>query len=170
MKKIKPKIYIRDRKKLEKRRIAAGKLFDKGVSQVKISIKYNVTKAAVSQWHTAWKKNKKKGLLSKGTPGFASVFTKEKKNKLKKLIQDGPVSLGYDTDYWTIACIQDVAKKKLRITLGYTSIWTTVKGLRLSCQKPERRARERDEKAIDIWKHTTFPDLKKNGPRNIDII
>ena len=157
------KTIIRDQKELEKRRLEAGKLFDKGVSQVSISKKYHVSRAAVSQWHTMWSKNKKTGLKSKGHPGFASQFTNEKKKKLKAIILAGSLKSGYQTDFWTIDRIREVTRKQLKINLGYTRVWNTVISLGMSAQKPERRARERNNEAILTWKLKKFPRLKKMG-------
>jgi transposase len=38
-----------------------------------------------------------------------------------------------------------------------------LKKLRLSLQKPERRANQRDEEAIERWKEERWPSLKR-GP------
>lgn len=152
-----------DRKGLERRRVQAGKLFEKGASQVEISKKYGVSRAAACQWHKMWKKNKKKGLLSKGAPGFDSKITEAKKKKLKDIILKGPIKSGYETDFWTVERIREVTKKKLRISLGYTRVWNAVLSLGFTCQKPERRAMERNEKSITDWKLKEFPRLKKMG-------
>jgi transposase len=34
-------------------------------------------------------------------------------------------------------------------------------GLGWTCQKPERRAKERDEESIKNWVQTTWPEIKK---------
>lgn len=153
----------RDRAVLEKRRISAGKMFERGVSQAAVSKKYDVSRAAVCQWYAQWRKNKKTGLLSRGAPGFDSQLTEKKKKQLKQIIMKGPIASLYDTDFWTIDRIRAVAQKKLKVNLGYTRIWNTVIGLGFSCQKPERRAKERNEKAIIDWKLKEFPRLKKMG-------
>tara|TARA_B110001454_G_C12658519_1_gene408493 strand:+ start:186 stop:665 length:480 start_codon:yes stop_codon:yes gene_type:complete len=156
-------ITKRNPHELEKRRLQAGKMFEKGVSQVRISQKFTVSRAAVCQWYTMWKTDKKKGLKSRGLPGFDSKLTEEKKKKLKNIILNGPIKSGYVTDFWTINRVRAVTKKQLNVDLGYTRIWNTVLSLGFSCQKPERRARERNEKAIVDWKQNTFPRLKKMG-------
>jgi transposase len=38
--------------------------------------------------------------------------------------------------------------------------------LGFSCQRPERRAIERDEKAIRQWKRVQWPELKKKRDAN----
>jgi len=156
-------IIKRDRKALEKRRLAAGKLFDQGESQASIAKKHKVSTAAVCKWHTAWEADKRKGLLSKGPTGAEPILNATNRMKLKKEILRGPAKAGYSTDFWTLERIRVLAKKKLKIELGTTSVWRTVIGLGFSVQKPERRARERDEKAITDWKLKTFPRLKKMG-------
>lgn len=153
----------RDRKALEQRRMKAGRLFDRGVRQSEIAARLKVTPAAVCIWHTAWVKDKKDGLKSKGPPGFSSQYTDEKKRKLKNIVLQGPAKAGYMTDFWTIDRIRAVARKKLRVTLGTKRTWQTLIDLGFSVQKPERRARERNEQAISDWKLTTFPKLKKMG-------
>jgi transposase len=158
-------ITKRDQKELEKRRLQAGKMFEKGISQVSISKKFKVSRAAVCQWYAMWKEDGKKGLQSRGLPGFDSEFTEEKKKKLKTIILAGPIKSGYVTDFWTINRVRAVTKKELLIDLGYTRIWNTVLSLGFSCQKPERRARERNEKSITDWKQNTFPRLKKMGSK-----
>lgn len=153
----------RDRKALEERRLIAGKLFQRGESQAKIARKLRVTTAAVCKWHAQWKADKKDGLLSKGPTGADPILDANKRQKLKKAILSGPAKAGYASDFWTLERIKALAKKKLKIDLGTTSVWRAVIGLGFSVQKPERRARERNEGAITDWKLKTFPKLKKMG-------
>lgn len=152
-----------DRKQLEKRRLKAGTFFEKKRSQVWVSEHFKVSRAAVCQWYKMWKKSKTKGLLSKGHPGFASQLTEKKKSEFKSIILKGPIASGYKTDFWTIDRLCEIARKKLKVKLGYTRIWNTVVSLGFSCQKPERLAREQDAKAVKTWKQKTFPELKKMG-------
>lgn len=155
--------HTRNRVILERRRKRAGRLFADGHSQASVARRLNVTKAAVCQWHAAWKKKGDEGLASKGHPGFPSKLTPDKKKELKALILKGPRAEGYATDFWTVDRIRDLARKKLRIALGYTRIWNTIIQLGFSCQKPETRAKPRNERAIADWKLKQFQRLKKMG-------
>jgi transposase len=155
--------FTRNRTVLERRRKRASRMFAQGVAQSSIASRLSVSRSAVCQWHTAWEKHGEDGLVSKGHPGFPSVLTPKKKQQLKQFILKGPRSAGYATDFWTVGRIQQIAQKKLRIALGYTRIWQTILQLGFSCQKPEARARNRDERAISDWKLKQFPRLKKMG-------
>ena len=153
----------RDRAALELRRLEAGKLFAKGTNQAEIARRFKVTTAAVCQWHSAWQRKGNDGLLSKGPSGIDPKLSDKKKERLRQLILKGPIKAGYTTDFWTISRIQDIIKKKLKIPLGTGTIWRTIVNLGFSCQKPERRSKERKEKMITDWKLKTFPKLKKMG-------
>lgn len=155
----------RNRSILERRRHRAGRLFSQGETQSTIARRLHVSRAAVCQWHRAWNKQGRKGLASKGHPGFPSQLTPDKKQQLKGFILKGPRAEGYTTDFWTVNRIRDLTKKRLRVTLGYTRIWHTIIQLGFSCQKPESRAKTRNERAITDWQRKHFPRLKKMGTK-----
>ena len=47
------------------------------------------------------------------------------------------------------------------VKFGQTQIWRILGGLGFSPQKPDRRAIERDDDAVQTWKRNTWPGLKK---------
>lgn len=154
----------RDREKLTRRRLQAGRMFEKKKTPYAVAKHFGVSTTAAYKWRNAWKKDGKEGLKSKGHPGFVSQYTKEKKEQLKTIILKGPSAYGYTTDFWTVDRIRAVAKKKLKVHLATKQTWATIIGLGFSVQKPERRAKERNERAITDWKLNEFPKLKKMGP------
>ena len=160
MQKISYQQRVRD---LEKRRLSAGRMFSKGRTQAEVARHFKVSRAAACQWYGAWQGDAEKGLKSTGSSGATPKLTSRQKHILKREILRGPAKAGYPTDFWTLERIRTLAKKKLHAILGTTSVWRTVVALGFSVQKPERRARERNEKAISDWKLKTFPSLKKMG-------
>lgn len=150
-------------KKREQRRLRAGRLFDAGASQAAVAVRFSVTRAATCQWHAAWATDRRHGLRSRGPSGATPKLDESQKRTLRRAILRGPAKAGYATDFWTLERIRTLAKKTVRVDLGTTSVWRRVIELGFSVQKPERRARERDEQAITTWKLKTFPRLKKMG-------
>lgn len=140
-------------------------MFQKGVPQAEVARTLNVTTAAVNYWHIAWGKKGITGLKSKGKTGFASQLTPEAKKKLKTAILEGAGKHGYDTDLWTLPRIAAVMKKVSGVSFGHTWTWQIVLSLGFTCQKPERRSRERDERVIREWREKIFPRLKKMGAK-----
>jgi len=164
MKRTKPPLsQERDRKVLEKRRLKAIKLKQKGWSQYKIANHLGVSFEAVSNWVELYKESGLKGLKSKGHPGPKSQLTAAERKKLKAAILKGPKALGHTTGIWTLeriaSLIEDIGGAKFKTT----QTWRIVTSLGFSCQKPITRAKERNEAAIKNWKLREFPGLKKMG-------
>ena len=151
------------RKDKEARRFKAGKMFKRNVSQADVARKLKVTPAAAKYWRDAWKKQGMEGLKSKGHPGFASRLTEDNRKKLKKIILRGAAKYGYSTDFWTLPRIAAVIKKEFKISFSGAWVWQIVISLGFTCQKPQVRHKERDEKAIAKWLKQTLPGLKKMG-------
>lgn len=151
------------RKDKEARRFKAGKMFQKGISQADIARKLKVTPAAVKYWHDAWEKRGMEGLKSKGHPGFVSRLTEKNRKKLKRIILRGAAKYGYSTDFWTLPRIAAVIKKEFKISFSGVWVWKIVLSLGFTCQKPQLRHKERNEKSIAEWLTKTLPGLKKMG-------
>lgn len=153
----------RDPKALESRRRQAIRLHERGKSQYFIAKQLQVSFEAVSNWIEAYKKGGLEGLKSKGKPGPKSQLDDEDRKQLKTAILKGPKALGYSTDLWTLERIGKVIKNISKADYHPGHVWKILISLGFSCQKPETRARERDEQGIKEWKLQTFPALKKMG-------
>lgn len=147
----------------EKRRLKAAKMFKKGKTQAEVAKKFNVTPAAANQWYETWKEGGREALKSKGHPGFLSELAEDNRQKLKKILLSGPVKYGYSTELWTLARIAEVIKKEFKITFSEVWVWHIIRDLGFTPQKPQVKAKQRNEKAISEWKTKTLPDLKKMG-------
>jgi transposase len=156
----KPSLSCKDK---EKRRLKAGKMFDKDISQAEIARKLKVTPTAVNQWHKTWDKGGSEALKSIGSPGPESELTLEKSKKFKKAILKGPEAYGYETNLWTLPRLRSVMKKINKIDFSEVWIWHIVRDLGFTPQKPQVKAKQRNEKAITEWKEKTLPGLKKMG-------
>lgn len=151
------------RKDKEKRRLRAAKMFEKGFSQAEVSKKLKVTPTAVCQWWQVWENKGADALKSKGHPGFESKLTDKKRKAFKKAILKGPDAFGYETSLWTLPRLKAVMKKVNKLEFSEVWIWKIVRDLGFTPQKPQVKAKQRDEKKIKQWKEKTLPDLKKMG-------
>lgn len=147
---------------LEERRFKAALLFEKGVRQAEVARRLKVTRPAVHYWYSTWQKSGKDGLRAR-RPGPLPQLTQEKAEKLERLLLAGAHSAGYDTDLWTLNRIGAVIKKKLHLSYKTTQIWYIMQALGWSNQKPETRARNRNEALIQLWKKQRWPAIKKRG-------
>ena len=151
------------RKQREKIRLQAGTLFKKGIHQAEVARKLKVTPVAVHYWHKDWKADKKHGLKSKGHPGFQSKLTEEHRQAFRQAILKGPLAYGYETNLWTLPRLAAVMKKVGKVQFSEVWTWHIVRNLGFTPQKPQVKAKQRNEKAITEWTAKTLPGLKKMG-------
>jgi len=102
-----------------------------------------------------------KSLAPKPIPGRPPKLSPRQKQRLVRVLLQGPLTAGYGTDLWTTQRIADVIQRRLSVSYHPHSIWGLLRGLGWSCQKPERRALQRNERAIAYWRRSVWPHIKK---------
>jgi transposase len=100
-------------------------------------------------------------LNPKPVPGCPPKLTARQKQRIPKLLLRGPLAWGFRTDLWTTARIAAVIHREFRVRYHPTHVGRLLADLKWSCQKPERRALERNERAIAQWKRRVWPRIKK---------
>jgi transposase len=148
---------------LEKRRrhaiqlVRAGKTLSAAARAVSASV------SSVFRWWQAYRTRGLRELRAKPTPGRPPRLAPQQKRHLVHLLLRGPLAAGYRTDLWTLQRVAALIEREFGVVYHPSHVWKLLTGLGWSCQKPERRARERDEAAIARWKRTAWPAIKKTG-------
>jgi transposase len=83
--------------------------------------------------------------------------------ELESELLRGPLAQGYASDLWTLERIASLIRKLFGVRYHPAHVFRLLRGLGWSCQRPELRAKERDEAAIQRWVREDWPALKK-GP------
>jgi transposase len=141
-------------------------LVDAGYSQADVARKLGVTKGAVSQWRKKYLQDGPQTLKAKPHPGPATKLNAKQLARLEKLLTQGPRRHGYATELWTLPRVAEVIEKHFGVTYDPSGVWHVMKRMGWSCQKPERRARERDEDAIAAWRKVDWPRIKKRQTKS----
>jgi transposase len=81
--------------------------------------------------------------------------------RLVRLLLKGPLAHGYRTNLWTTARIAELITREFGVTYHRDHVGRLMHRLGWSHQKPETRAAERNEEAIDRWKREDWPRVKK---------
>lgn len=97
--------------------------------------------------------------MSKG--GRSSRMPAAQAAELRELLLAGPIASGYGTDSWTLKRVRVLIEKRSGIRYSDVHVWRILGAIGSSSQKPEKRAIERDEDAVQTWKRKTWPGLKK---------
>lgn len=148
---------------LEFRRCLAVEHLREGKSINAVAKIVKASPSSVWRWKEAWKQKGLAGLKAKPHPGRTPRLTRTQKKRLVKLLLRGPRSAGYPTDLWTLARVAEVIEKRLGVKYKSNYVWYILRRLGWSCQKPEQRARERDEEAIARWRERDWPRIKKGA-------
>ena len=146
---------------LTSRHQRAVALARKGLSSQTIAVQLGVSTRSVDRWKEAYRKGGSEALEAKPVPGRPHKLTVQQRKGLIKRLLSGARAQGFSTDLWTCPRIAQLIKTCYGVCYHIDYIPTLMKSLGFSCQKPERRASERDEKVIAAWVRKDWPRIKK---------
>lgn len=115
----------------------------------------------VRAWKRQWEKLGRDGLRSKPHPGRPCLMSDQQKQELLAMLDESPTAHGFGRHFWTTEMIADLIKRKFGIDYNHDWVGEMLHALGCSWQKPERRARERDEVRIASWRRDTWDEIKK---------
>jgi len=151
----------RDHAALEKRRAKAAKLFAKEYSAPEVARRLGVARQVAYRWKSAWNQGGSQALASKGPAGPKAKLTVAQTQQVTEALLAGPVAHGYKTALWTLPRVALLIQDLTGVEYHPGHVWRLLGASGFSCQRPERRAVERDDKAIRRWQRTEWPTLKK---------
>jgi len=136
-------------------------LKEQGWKQSQIADALGVSEGAVSQWMKRAREEGVEGLRHKPPPGATPRLSEDERAKLPKLLAQGAEAHGFRGEVWTCERVATVIRREFGVSYHPAHVSRVVRALGLSLQKPQRRAEQRDEEAIDNWKEKKWPSLKK---------
>lgn len=146
---------------LEKRRRRAVQLLESGQTLTVVAHRVGAALSSVFRWWHTYRRKGTRGLDAKPTPGRPPRLSTGQKRQLLKLLTRGALHAGYRTDLWTVPRVTELIHQQFGVRYHPAHVWKVLTALGWSCQKPERRAVERDEVAIARWKRDEWPRIKK---------
>jgi transposase len=146
----------------EGRRLRAFELKQQGWSQQRIAEALGVSKGAVSQWmKRASDGGGVEALKRRPAPGARPRLSEEQRAKVPELLERGAEAHGFRGEVWTCERVAIVIRREFGVSYHPAHVSRLLKALHHSPQKPQRRANQRDEQAIEHWKQKRWPSLKK---------
>ena len=136
---------------LEQRRLHAIALFEKGLAPVEIAKRVKADRRSVRRWKASFLKQGENGITAKPASGRPPKLIARQKRQLERSLLKGAQSAGYPTDLWTCPRIGDLIRQRFGVEYHVHHIGRLLRSLGWSPQKPEKRARERDEKVVQKW-------------------
>ena len=150
----------------EGRRLRAWELHQQGWSQTRIAEALGVTQGAVSHWFKRAATQGVDGLRRRIAPGSPARLSDVQLAQLPDLLNRGPQAFGFRGQVWTCARVGQVIKQSFGVRYHPAHISRLLKTIRFSLQRPLRRASQRKPAAIEAWRDTQAPALKKKPKPN----
>ena len=155
---------LRDHHAMEQRRMRAADLLERGVIPAEIARQVGVAHQVVSEWRKAWRQGGREALRSAGPAGRKSKLTDAQFTEVTNALINGAEANGYSTDVWTLPRVAEVIEHVTGVAYHPGHVWYLLHDqLDWTWQRPARRAKERDDAAIEQWVKKRWPQLKK-GP------
>jgi transposase len=143
----------RETKLLQRRRLRAGRLLQRGVAQAEVARRVGVTRTTVSQWNVQLEAGGMEALKSRPR-GRPSGLDEAQRRELMRALTAGALAERFATDLWTLPRVGQLIERRFVRSYSESQVWRILVSLGFSCQRPAGRALERDEAAIKRWKQT----------------
>ena len=148
-------------RELEARRLRAVSLLRQGLSLTEVARVVGSHPSSVMRWRDAKQHGGKAALKAKPIPGRPAKLTESQSRELIQILLKGAMARGYSNELWTTQRIADVIQEEFGVHYHRDHVGRLLHTLGWTCQKPERRALERNEDKIEEWKRREWPRIKK---------
>ena len=146
---------------LEARRKIAARLFAQGKTLTEVAASIGCSVSSAFRWKERWKHGGSRSLRARQHLGRRSRLSHEQCEELLVALKQGTNHWSYSRSGWTCPLVQDLIRRRFGVPYNVDYVGTLLHRLGWSPQKPEQRARERDELAIARWRRDEWPRLKK---------
>lgn len=136
----------------------AAELFAAGEHSQTVAAGLRVSLRTVERWRRAWRERGPDGLRSRG-PIRAPRLSADRFAVLEQELAAGAVAHGWPDQTWTLARITEVARRRSGVSYSLAGMWRLLRRNGWSHQQPARRATERDEQAVAVWRKEVWPAL-----------
>lgn len=144
-----------------KRRVRAGRLLLNGKKPAEVATLVGAPRQTVYRWLDVLRESGIDALRDMSKGGRPALMGAEQLDELRAALIEGPLANGYATELWTIKRVRLMIEKRFGIAYSDVHVWRLLGSLGFSSQKPEKRALERNEAAVEHWKRRTWPAIKK---------
>ena len=144
------------------RRLAVELLQD-GSTQEVVAERLGVSRSSIKRWIKAFRDGGVAALRRKKPKPASRRLSEDQCHQLSDILVAGPSAAGFDTDLWTCTRVAEIVKREFGVSYHPDHLGRILHALGFSPQKPQRRAREREEATVIRWREQDWPRIKKRG-------
>jgi len=119
----------RDFQALERRRMLAVRLLEKGLSQSEVARQVGAHRQSVSQWVAALSEKGRGGLKRAGRAGRKPRLSAQDINKVERGLKRGPENLGYESSLWTANRVAHLIEQECGVRYHPGHVWRILRHL-----------------------------------------
>jgi transposase len=151
---------------MEQIRIRAVKQVQQGESPEKVIATLGFSRACIYNWLARYRAGGWHALKSGKHTGRPKKLDGTQIAWIYKTISDkNPLQLKFSFALWTRSMVTRLIRKQFGLKLSETSVGRLLRQMGFSCQKPLYRAYQQDPEAVEHWKKTVFPQIKKRAKK-----
>jgi transposase len=148
-------------------RIQGVMLSLQGHSVSEIARLLQVNRVTVHNWVTLWNVYGQEGLLEGHRSGRPGGLTEENHERLRDIVDSGPVSYGLETGIWTSVNLAVVIEEEFGVAYHPGHVRKLLRHIGLSVQRPTTHLVQADPAQQRKWTRYTVPNLKKKSVRSM---
>lgn len=150
-----------------RKRVRAGRLMLAGKTPAQAAAAVGVARQTAYTWKARLDEGGIDALRAMA-PGRPAQLDARQIEELRVALLRGALAHGFGTELWTLKRVRALIERLHGVQFSEVHVWRLLGAMGFSSQKPERRAIERDEQAVQRWKRKTWPALKKSVPPSGD--
>ncbi|MEV8321294.1 winged helix-turn-helix domain-containing protein [Streptomyces sp. NPDC059900] len=154
-------LTAQERKRRERVRLEAADLIEAGASDREVARRFRVTRMSANRWRRALASGGRHALVSKGPGGARCKLSAGQLHCLEAVLEAGPAAWGWRVQCWTLARIGEVVRRRFGVSYTPGGLDLLLHRIGWSVQVPARRATERDESKIAVWRDEQWPVVRR---------
>lgn len=148
-----------------RKRIRAGRLMLSGKTPAEAAKAVGVARQTAYTWKARLDEGGIDALRAMAT-GRPPQLDAGQLEGLRVALLEGATAQGFGSELWTLKRVRTLIDRLYGVRFSEVHVWRLLGAMGFSSQKPERRALERNERAVRTWKRKTWPGLKKKPPES----
>ena len=152
----------REQQARERVRLEAGARFERGEKTAEVAAVLRVGVRQVEKWRRSWREGGVDALRSAG-PVSVERLSPGQWRRLECALDRGPLVHGWgEGQGWTLGRIRTLIGRMFHIGYTVQGVWKLLRRHGWSVQVAARRAIERDDQAVMVWKKEVWPRVKRS--------
>jgi transposase len=149
---------------LERRRRRAVELLEQGEAPALVARILGVRRTSLHRWRRMARKAN--GLSAKPAPGAKRRLTGAQLGELEQLLSKGAPAHGFPNELWTAARVALHIRRHFGVEYHPEHVRSLLRRrLNWTSHKPQRRARQRNDKEVERWKADELPRILREAWR-----